>query len=50
MAVVERDVDALCDELELGLAIATCIPALLAAVLSRQTLAHSDCYTTNETY
>lgn len=39
-----------CDELERELAIATCIPALLAAaVLSRQTLAHSDCYTTNET-
>lgn len=32
-----------------GLAIAACIPVLLAAVLSRQTLAHSDCYTTNET-
>lgn len=39
-----------CDELERELAIATCIPALLAAVLSRQTLAHSDCHTTNETY
>ncbi len=38
-----------CDELERELAIATCIPALLAAVLSRQTLVHSDCYTTNET-
>lgn len=32
----------------MGLAIAACIPVLLAAVLSRQTLAHSDCYTTNK--
>lgn len=39
-----------CDELAWGLAIAGCIPVLLAAVLSRQTLAHSDCHTTNETY
>lgn len=39
-----------CDELAWGLAIAACIPVLLAAALSRQTLAHSDCYTTNETY
>lgn len=38
-----------CDELAWGLAIAACIPALLAAVPSRQTLAHSDCYTTNGT-
>ena len=38
-----------CDGLAWGLAIAACIPVLLAAVLSRQTLAHSDCYTTNET-
>lgn len=38
-----------CDELAWGLAIAACIPVLLAAILSRQTLAHSDCYTTNET-
>lgn len=34
----------------MGLAIAACIPVLLAAALSRQTLAISDCYTTNETY
>ena len=39
-----------CDELAWGLATAACIPVLLAAMLSRQTLAHSDCYTTNETY
>lgn len=38
-----------CDELERGLAIAARIPVLLSAVISRQTLAHSDCYTTNET-
>lgn len=38
-----------CDELAWGLAIATCIPVLLAAALSRQTPVHSDCYTTNET-
>lgn len=38
-----------CDELAWGLAIAACIPMLLAAVLSRQTPAHSDCHTTNET-
>ena len=38
-----------CDELAWGLAIAACIPVLLAAMLSRQTLAHSDCCTTNET-
>lgn len=38
-----------CDELAWGLAIAACIPVLLAAVLSRQTLVNSDCYTTNET-
>lgn len=38
-----------CDELAWGLTIAACISVLLAAVLSRQTLAHSDCYTTNET-
>lgn len=39
----------LCDEPERGLAIAACIPVLLAVVLSRQTIVHSDCYTTNET-
>ena len=38
-----------CDELAWGLAIAACIPMLLAAVLSRQTPAHSDCHTTDET-
>lgn len=32
-----------CDEPERGLAIAACIPVLLAAVLSRQTIVHSDC-------
>lgn len=50
-AVMELKIDepTFCDELAWGLAIAACIPVLLAAALSRQTLAHSDCYTTNET-
>lgn len=39
-----------CDELTLRLPITACIPVLLTSALSRQTLAHSDCHTTNETY
>ena len=38
-----------CDEAAWGLTIAARIPVLLSAAPSRQTLAHSDCYTTNET-
>lgn len=49
ISVIRHDLMRFCNELAWGLAITACIPVLLAAVLSRQTLVNSDCYTTNET-